>query len=300
MWGKISSNAGAALTAAQTAYDGVAKDFASSGLRVNSSSGANGAGSDGELAEKSPVVPGGGELRGRDELSAWGGESSMTISERERARERERERERMVAVRPSTFAQSSTNPWASVKERSGVPSMLLDNPWSTTSGGAGGSGSSNTPIHARDVFASSNVPSAPPISASSSSSTYNSTSSSGGSMDNPGGDAGALGPLGGNTSGGANSGSSDYILGELGLPLDPTVARPIPRRANSSATSRSNTIDTAAGVSTPSLMRAVSRGEAQEMKNGASLTPRLASPTPPPPPPPKGGQMTDPLGVGLI
>lgn len=301
MWGKISSNAGAALTAAQTAYDGVAKDFASSGLRVNSSSNGSGAGSDGELGEKSSVAPGGGELRGRDELSAWGAESSMTISERERARERERER--IVAVRPSTFAQGSSNPWASVRERPGVPSMLLDNPWSTTGGGAsglGGSGggssaSKNTPVHARDVFASSNVTSAPPISASNSSSTDNSTSGSGGNVDNPGGASGSLG--------GANDGSSDYILGELGLPLDPTVAQPIPRRANSSATSRSSIIGASAGVSTPSLMRAVSRGEVQEMRNGSSLSPRLASPAPAPPPPPppaKEGEMTDPLGVGFI
>lgn len=101
MWGKLSSNASAALSVVQGAYDGMSKDF-----RGGSTSGTGT--STGETS---------GELRARDELSAWspnegGGEVR-------------------VAVRPSTFAAASSNPWASVKAKPNVPSVLIDNPWST-------------------------------------------------------------------------------------------------------------------------------------------------------------------------
>ncbi|KAI0056466.1 phosphatases II [Artomyces pyxidatus] len=110
VWGKLSSGAGAAFSVVQDAYGGVAKDFR--GLSVGPASPGGG-----ELLDK------GGELRGRDELAAWGGDAPA---------ESRFEPERVAqAVRPSTFAGGTSNPWSTTKTSPFVPSVLADNPWST-------------------------------------------------------------------------------------------------------------------------------------------------------------------------
>lgn len=113
VWGRLSSNASAALSVVQEAYVGVAKDFKVTSGDV-----------DGELAEKTA------ELRSRDTLNAWGDDQPST--------------ERGVG--PS-YTIGPSNPWASVKQRSSIPSSLpLDNPWSSPLP------RENTPF--RDVFES--------------------------------------------------------------------------------------------------------------------------------------------------
>ncbi|KAI0045386.1 phosphatases II, partial [Auriscalpium vulgare] len=99
VWGKLSSGAGAAFSVVQDAYGGVAKDLR--GLSI----GGAGDASDGR----------GGELRGKDELSGWGGEPEE--------------------ARSSAFAAGtvSANPWASVKQPAeSSTSLFADNPWNTT------------------------------------------------------------------------------------------------------------------------------------------------------------------------
>ncbi|KAI0310647.1 protein-tyrosine phosphatase-like protein [Amylostereum chailletii] len=107
VWGRLSSNATAAFSAVQGAYDGVAKD-----LR-----GMNLAGPSSDATEK------GGELRHRDELPAWGDPGAVgSTFETGRVTQ---------AVRPSTFSAGATaNPWAtSSRERPLAPSIFDDNPW---------------------------------------------------------------------------------------------------------------------------------------------------------------------------
>ncbi|THH16496.1 hypothetical protein EW146_g4156 [Bondarzewia mesenterica] len=167
IWGKLSSNASAALSVVQDAYGGMSKDFR--GLSV----GGPDISSD-DVAEK------GGELRGREELLTWtpnaGGEEGP------------------VAVRPSTFAAVSSNPWASVKTKPSMPSMLLDNPWNTV-----------------------RSPDPSPFASSSRAQPHSTTS-------HP--------PLG-EVFGSWGSGERLPASAELsGLPLDYTIAQPTPRRAS--------------------------------------------------------------------
>lgn len=101
MWGRLSTNASAAMSAVQGAYEGVSKDF-------NTMS----------------VGPGGeGELRGREELNGWD----------DQIEEEERPSPRPVSYRTSTITSTASNPWASsIKGDPPVStSNLLDNPWSS-------------------------------------------------------------------------------------------------------------------------------------------------------------------------
>jgi len=105
VWGKLSSNASAAFSVVQDAYDGVAKDFRG----LNLAGPANTSGVD--PLEKD------GELLSRDELSAWSPSTGSGVQQ---------------AVRPSTFAGTSlNNPWATTRNQSSIPSVLLENPWYT-------------------------------------------------------------------------------------------------------------------------------------------------------------------------
>lgn len=102
MWGRFSTNASAAISAVQGAYDGVSKDFKTTS--------AGPAGGD-------------GELRAREELNGWGGDQS----------------EETTPVRPvdygtSTLGSTSNNPWAANTIKGTPPistSSILDNPWSS-------------------------------------------------------------------------------------------------------------------------------------------------------------------------
>jgi myotubularin-related protein 6/7/8 len=96
MWGKLSSNASAALSVVQDVYTGVAKD-----LKAQSSGGER------ELAEK-PT-----DLRNS---VGWVDDDFASSSR--------------GAVPRHTLGQSS-NPWASVRSRSSAPS-LFDNPWTSS------------------------------------------------------------------------------------------------------------------------------------------------------------------------
>lgn len=94
VWGRLSSNATAAFTAAQGALDGVTKDF--KGIALG-----------GDQANE-----GGGELRSREQLNAWGSTMQGTHGSAQHT------------------AGSSSNPWATVKPTTRLPSVL-DNPWNT-------------------------------------------------------------------------------------------------------------------------------------------------------------------------
>jgi len=97
VWGKLSSNASAAFSVVQDAYDGVTKDFKS----LSTSSGS----SDSELKTA--------ELRSRNSLGSWGDEEPSSR-----------------AAHTSTIG-SSSNPWASVKSSRTLTSVPFDNPWNT-------------------------------------------------------------------------------------------------------------------------------------------------------------------------
>ncbi|KAG6832072.1 hypothetical protein H0H92_005494 [Tricholoma furcatifolium] len=96
LWGKLSSNASAALSVVQDTYANVAKDFIG--------------GNEGESSKTA-------ELRSRDTLSAWGEESSSSLS-----------------TSPSRGGLASltlpeaANPWAIPRSQT-PPSGLEDNPW---------------------------------------------------------------------------------------------------------------------------------------------------------------------------
>lgn len=99
MWGKLSSNATAAFSVVQDAYGGVAENL--KGLSVASNS----------QAER------GGELKGKDELNAWSVERPAS-----------------PLRSGSTYSPgTSTNPWSQTVTRPSIPSLFLDNPWSTAS-----------------------------------------------------------------------------------------------------------------------------------------------------------------------
>lgn len=104
MWGRFSSNATAAFSAVQDAYGGMAKDF-----RTLSLGGA--ASGDGT----------GGELKSREEIGAWG--------EPEVEPERTRHPSSPRSAGMAQTLGASTNPWAT--SRPSMPSVLLDNPWTT-------------------------------------------------------------------------------------------------------------------------------------------------------------------------
>ncbi|ESK88041.1 protein phosphatase [Moniliophthora roreri MCA 2997] len=103
MWGKFSSNASAAFSVVQEAYEGVAKD-----LNWNT----NAVGDPEKTAE----------LQGRDTLATWGDDTPVISSG-------------SATVPPSSssyIAPSLGNPWASVKSTSNThPAIsIYDNPWS--------------------------------------------------------------------------------------------------------------------------------------------------------------------------
>ncbi|KAI0086404.1 protein-tyrosine phosphatase-like protein [Irpex rosettiformis] len=107
MWGRFSSGASAAISAVQDAYGGMAKDFGK--LSVG--------GADSGV----PTAEGGGELKSREEINAWG-----TI---ERSSE-----SRLVQSSNNVYSSGSgatINPWSTTKTRPGLSSMFLDNPWET-------------------------------------------------------------------------------------------------------------------------------------------------------------------------
>ena len=98
VWGKLSSNASAAFTAVQDAYSGVAKDLRNTGT----------------VDEGSERIS---ELRGRENLSAWGDETN-TGSQR----------------RPPSSPLNNTNPWVTTSglrsdSRKQTLSIFDDNPW---------------------------------------------------------------------------------------------------------------------------------------------------------------------------
>ncbi|TEB26595.1 phosphatases II [Coprinellus micaceus] len=102
LWGKLSSNASTALSAAQNAYVGIAKDL----MNTNG-------GDEGSTQKTS-------ELRSRDSLRAWGEEGSSPSS--------------WSAGTPSIQPAPTlnlTNPWAtnSTSRTPAKPSLLDDNPW---------------------------------------------------------------------------------------------------------------------------------------------------------------------------
>lgn len=94
IWGKLSSNASAALSVVQDTYSSVAKDFIGGG--------------EGDAGTKSA------ELRSRDTLSAWGEEISSSSTSQ-----------------GGLAALSLTNPWetSSTSSAKTHPSILDDNPW---------------------------------------------------------------------------------------------------------------------------------------------------------------------------
>ncbi|KAI0362640.1 phosphatases II [Trametes cingulata] len=106
-WGKVSSNATAAFSAVQDAYGGLAKDLRGISL----------AGEGGDSAR-------GGELKSREEINAWGvGEDDDRASS---------PRGGPSTPRAHTVSAGSTlNPWSAGQARPTIPSMFLDNPWSS-------------------------------------------------------------------------------------------------------------------------------------------------------------------------
>jgi myotubularin-related protein 6/7/8 len=94
MWGRLSSNASAAFTVVQGAYDGVSRDLRN--MSVGSEGG----------------VEGGGELRTRDQVPDWGSSQTASLS--------------------SATASSPSSTWG-ITTQTGVrlPSTLMENPWNT-------------------------------------------------------------------------------------------------------------------------------------------------------------------------
>ncbi|THU82889.1 phosphatases II [Dendrothele bispora CBS 962.96] len=108
VWGKLSSNASAAFSVVQEAYDGVTKDLNKPSTSPSSAS---------------------EELRGREVLSDWGQQQQPNATP-----SRETQSSSYPTSPSSDFASySSTNPWATVKSKSPshVSSSPFDNPWNT-------------------------------------------------------------------------------------------------------------------------------------------------------------------------
>ena len=106
LWGKVSSGATTAFSAVQDAYGGLAKDFRGMSLG-------------GEMGDPAR----GGELKSRDEINAWGRSDSPPSSPR---------RNRPASPRAYTPSSGNTiNPWNTSHSRPAIPSMYMDNPWSS-------------------------------------------------------------------------------------------------------------------------------------------------------------------------
>jgi myotubularin-related protein 6/7/8 len=100
IWGRLSNNASAAISAVQGAYEGVSRDIRA--LSVNQSEG-------GSQRD--------GELRSRDELNAWSPEEPSP---------------RLPNYGSSSAGSLSANPWATVRASPGLStSTFIDNPWSS-------------------------------------------------------------------------------------------------------------------------------------------------------------------------
>jgi myotubularin-related protein 6/7/8 len=97
VWGRLSTNASAAFTAVQGAYDGVARDFSNVSLNSESSN---------------ATSEGGGELRGRGDLASW----SSPFSGEDQT---------------SSSSAGTVNPWSTSTLARRLPSVLSDNPWGT-------------------------------------------------------------------------------------------------------------------------------------------------------------------------
>ncbi|KIJ10493.1 hypothetical protein PAXINDRAFT_177455 [Paxillus involutus ATCC 200175] len=119
VWGKLSSNATAAFSAVQDAYDGVTKDLTDP---------SRGLGDDEEIYGKTS------ELQARDLFGE--GESSDSRGIRQ----------------PVTIGSSYNNPWNSAKPPRSVPVLPTDNPWSTLRS------SPRQLATARDMFDSGSLP----------------------------------------------------------------------------------------------------------------------------------------------
>lgn len=110
MWGKISSNASTAFSAVQDKYEGLAKDFR--GLSL---------GGPEDNAR-------GGELKSRSEINAWGEPEDNSDSPL------------FTSHTVGVSYPSTTNPWATTttattaapRTRPSVPSMFMENPWSSS------------------------------------------------------------------------------------------------------------------------------------------------------------------------
>lgn len=102
MWGKLSSNATAALSAVQDAYGGVTKEF--KGLTIG--------GANAETGQ-------GGELKSKEELGGKWASNSRPASPHSHT------------ASPTSYTVGSTNPWSTSSARPNMPSMFLDNPWSS-------------------------------------------------------------------------------------------------------------------------------------------------------------------------
>lgn len=115
MWGRFSTNASAAFSVVQDAYGGVAKDLSKLSLGATGPGGAEAAG---------------GELKSREEINAW----SSPDRPESPASTPAVESSNASATPTIGFGSGSTlNPWATTRGiRPGVPSMLLDNPWSSS------------------------------------------------------------------------------------------------------------------------------------------------------------------------
>ncbi|EGN95533.1 hypothetical protein SERLA73DRAFT_95032 [Serpula lacrymans var. lacrymans S7.3] len=101
MWGKFSSNASAAFSVVQEAYDGVAKELKVGPLTNGDSEGAL----SGTHAE----------LQHRDTLGDWGEEPSTSRG-----------------ISHTYSIGTSYNPWDSVKPQRSISTLPADNPWRTT------------------------------------------------------------------------------------------------------------------------------------------------------------------------
>ena len=116
MWGKLSSNASAALSAVQDAYGEVTKDF--KGLSLGGAPGPTGQG---------------GELKSRDELGGTWASHNRPASP-------------VHAPTPTSYTVASTNPWSTSPSRTNMPSMFMDNPWNTTRAPTSSTAQSSTPV----------------------------------------------------------------------------------------------------------------------------------------------------------
>lgn len=106
MWGRISTNASAALSVVQGAVEDVTKEFRSVSTGPNQ-----------ELRE--------GELKSRSELSLWGEDEATGSSSTSSSRWN-------PGVRPIDYSTTTTNPWAATTVKGTPPttsSGFSDNPW---------------------------------------------------------------------------------------------------------------------------------------------------------------------------